>query len=57
MGIEVKTKTKAKASLKLYNQINSYLFEQEYDELRDSPKVKLALIDAKQALAELIKKS
>lgn len=56
MGIEVKIKTKAKASLKLYNQINSYLFEQEYDELRNSPKVKLALIDAKHALAELIKK-
>lgn len=55
MGIEVKSKTKAKASLKLYNQINSYLFEQEYDELRNSPKVKLALISAKQALAELIK--
>lgn len=57
MGIEVKVKTKARASLKLYNQISSYLFEQEYDELRSSPKVKLALIDAKQALAELIKKS
>lgn len=55
MGIEVKTKTKAKASLKLYNQINSYLFEQECDELRNSPKVRLALIEAKQKLAELIK--
>lgn len=57
MGIEVKTKTKAKASLKLYNQISSYLFEQEYDELRNRPKAKLALISAKQALAELIKNS
>lgn len=55
MGIEVKIKTKAKAGLKLYNQISSYLFEQEYDELRNSPKVKLALIEAKQKLAELIK--
>lgn len=55
MGIDVKCKTKKKASLKLYNQISSFLFEQEYDELRSSPKVKLALIDAKQALAELIK--
>lgn len=55
MGIDVKCKTKKKASLKLYNQISSFLFEQEYDELRNSPKVKLALIDAKQALAELIK--
>lgn len=55
MGIDVKCKIKKKASLKLYNQISSFLFEQEYDELRNSPKVKLALIDAKQALAELIK--
>lgn len=55
MGIDVKCKTKKKASLKLYNQISSFLFEQEYDELRNSPKVKLALIDAKQELAELIK--
>lgn len=55
MGIEVKTKTKAKASLKLYNQINSYLFEQEYDELKDNPKVKESLIDAKKALSTLIK--
>lgn len=55
MGIAVKTNTKNKASLKLYNQIASFLFEQEYDELRNSPKVKLALIEAKQKLAELIK--
>lgn len=55
MGIDVKCKTKKKASLKLYNQISSFLFEQEYDELRNSPKIKLVLIDAKQALAELIK--
>lgn len=55
MGIVVKTKTKAKASLKLYNQISSYLFEQEYEELSSSPNVKLALIDARRALGELIK--
>ena len=33
MGINVSAKTKAKASLKLYNQISSYMFEQEYDEM------------------------
>lgn len=55
MGITVKTNTKAKASLKLYNHISSYLFEQEYDELRNNPQVKLALIDAKHTLAKLIK--
>lgn len=55
MGLNVSCKTKAKASLKLYNQIASYLFEQEYDELRNHPKEKLALVSAKQALAEIIK--
>lgn len=54
MEVRVTSKTKNKASLKLYNQIVSYLFEQEYDELRCSPKVKLALIDAKNELAKLI---
>lgn len=28
-------KTKAKATLKLYNMINSYLFEQEYGDLKN----------------------
>lgn len=32
MGINYSCKTKAKASLKLFNQISSFLFEQEYDE-------------------------
>ena len=34
MGIVVRTNTKAKATLKLFNQISSYLFEQELGELR-----------------------
>ena len=34
MGITVKVNTKAKATLKLFNQMSSYLFEQEYEELR-----------------------
>lgn len=33
MGITIKTNTKAKATLKLYNQVSSYLFEQQYEEL------------------------
>lgn len=57
MGIEIRIKTKAKAGLRLYNQINSYLFEQEFNELRDNPKVRMALIEAKQKLAELINNS
>lgn len=55
MGIRIITKTKNKASLKLYNYIVSYLFEQECDELRGNTKVKSALIDAKNELAKLIK--
>ena len=55
MGINISCKTKAKASLKLYNQISSYLFEQEYDELRNHPEEKLVLISAKQALSKIIK--
>lgn len=34
MGILVKVNTKAKATLKLYNQMMSYLFEQECGELK-----------------------
>lgn len=34
MGIVVRTNTKAKATLKLFNQMSSYLFEQEFGELR-----------------------
>lgn len=34
MGITVKANTRAKATLKLYNQMTSYLFEQECGELK-----------------------
>ena len=34
MGITCKTNTKKKATLKLFNLINSYLFEQEFGELK-----------------------
>lgn len=33
MGVTTITSTKAKATLKLYNQVSSYLFEQQYGEL------------------------
>ena len=36
MGIVVRTNTKAKATLKLFNQMSSYLFEQEFGELREA---------------------
>lgn len=56
MGINYTCKTKAKASLRLYNQISSFLFEQEFGELKDNPKAKLALQDANRHLAEIINK-
>lgn len=57
MGINYNCKTKAKASLKLFNQVSSFLFEQEYDELKGNNKAKNALIEAKKALAEIINKN
>lgn len=55
MGINVSAKTKAKASLKLYNQISSYMFEQEYDEMRGNSRIKNVLDEARKALADIIK--
>lgn len=57
MSINYSCKTKAKASLKLFNQISSFLFEQEYDELKGNNKAKNALTEAKKALAEIISKN
>ena len=57
MGINYSCKTKAKASLKLFNQISSFLFEQESDELKGQKKAQNALIEAKKALAEIINKN
>lgn len=55
MGINISAKTKAKASLKLYNQISSYVFEQEFDEMRGNSRIKNVLDEAKKTLAEIIK--
>lgn len=57
MGINYNCKTKAKASLKLFNQIASFLFEQEYSELKGNSKAQNALTEAKRALAEIINKN
>ena len=51
----VSVKTKAKASLKLYNQISSYMFEQECDEMRGNSKIKSVLDEDKKTLADIIK--
>lgn len=55
MSINVSCKTKAKASLKLYNQISSYIFEQEYDEMRGNSRIKSVLDEARKTLADIIK--
>lgn len=57
MGINYSCKTKAKASLNLFNQISSFLFEQEYGELNGNSKAKSALTEAKKVLAEIISKN
>lgn len=57
MGITHSCKTKAKAALKLYNQITIYIFEQEYGELEGNSKAQKALVEAKKALAEMISKN
>lgn len=55
MGINISCKTKAKASLKLYNAISSYMFEQELEEMKGNSRIKNVLDEAKKTLAEIIK--
>ena len=56
--IKVSVKTRAKETLKLYNHLRSYLFEQEYGELSDcTPVQKKTLIDASLVLNSIINKS
>lgn len=55
MGININVKTKAKASLKLYNHIASYMFAQEYDEMKGNSRIKNVLDEAEKTLAEIIK--
>ena len=57
MGITFKCNTRYKEALKLFNHINTYLFEQECGELKDSPKVKATLSNVARELAKLIKNS
>ena len=58
MSITTSTNTKAKATLKLYNQLTSYLFEQEYGELKyaNSSNIKV-LKDAQEVLSMIISKA
>ena len=57
-AIKVSTSTKAKATLKLYNQLASYMFEQEYDELKYANQSNIkALKAAQKALSIIINKA
>ena len=58
MSITISTNTKAKATLKLYNQLISYMFEQEYDELKYANQSNIkALRAAQKALSTIINKA
>lgn len=57
MGLTYSCKTNAKASLKLFNQISSFLFEQEYGELKGNNKAKEALTQARKELSDIISKN
>lgn len=56
MGINLQVKTKMKASLKLLNHINSFLFEQECGELKSfTPSQKEKIKEAAKTLSTAIK--
>ena len=57
MSINISCKTNKKASLKLLNHINSFLFEEQCGELNRAPEiVKKRLKLAAKGLSELIEK-
>lgn len=55
MGINMSAKTEARASIKLYNAIASYRFEQQYDEMKGNKKLEEALDKAQTELTKIIK--
>ena len=57
MGIKATAKTEAKASIKLYNSIASYRFEQQYGEMKGYTKLDETLDKAQKYLTEIIKNS
>ena len=58
MGITCKTNTKKKATLKLFNLINSYLFEQEFGELKEVSNTDINKIkEACKVLASIVNKN
>lgn len=54
MSIKVSTNTKAKATLKLYNQLISYMFEEEYGELKYANPSNIKALKAAQKVLSMI---
>ena len=54
MSITISTNTKAKATLKLYNQLVSYMFEQEFDELKYANQSNIRTLRAAQKALSMI---
>ena len=54
MSITISTNTKAKATLKLYNQLNSYMFEEEYGELKYANPSNIKALKAAQKVLSMI---
>ena len=54
MSITISTNTKAKATLKLYNQLMSYMFEQEFDELKYANQSNIKTLRAAQKALSMI---
>ena len=54
MSIKVSTSTKATATLKLYNQLTSYMFEEEYGELKYANQSNIKTLRADQKVLSMI---
>ena len=54
MSITISTNTKAKATLKLYNQLTSYIFEEEYGELKYANPSNIKALKAAQKVLSMI---
>ena len=54
MSIKISANSKAKATLKLYNQLTSYMFEQEYDELKYANPSNIKALKAAQKVLSMI---
>jgi hypothetical protein len=54
MSIKVSTSTKAKATLKLYNQLTSYMFEEECGELKYANQSNIKALRAAQKVLSMI---